>query len=152
MLTTHVTLWDKYNYLDEKFQKAFAFLRSHDLASLPEGTVEIAGKDIYASVQHYTTGTPEACRFESHEKYFDVQMVVSGEEAFGYAPRQGLTVSVPYSEENDIVFYKEPEKSSSVTLQAGDFIIVAPEDAHAPRRMTAVGPCEVKKIVVKVKA
>lgn len=151
MLTTHVSLWDKYDYLDEKFKKVFAFLRGNDLAALEEGTIEIEGKDIYASVQRYTTGTPDVCRFESHERYFDVQVVVSGEEAFGYAPREGLTVTVPYQAENDIVFYAEPEKSSVVTLRPGDFIIVAPEDAHAPRRMTGAGPCEVHKIVVKVR-
>ena len=36
-------------------------------------------------------------------------------------------------------------------MKKGDFAIVPPEDAHAPRRMSAKGPCQVKKIVVKVK-
>lgn len=53
--------------------------------------------------------------------------------------------------DRDLVFYEEPAESGCIILKAGDFAIVPPEDAHAPRRQTAAGPCAVKKIVVKVK-
>lgn len=55
MLTTHITLADKYNYLDAKFQKAFAFLRTADLAALPLGNTPIDGDEVFANVQAYTT-------------------------------------------------------------------------------------------------
>lgn len=35
MLTTNITLAEKYDYLSDKFKKAFTFLRETDLASLP---------------------------------------------------------------------------------------------------------------------
>ena len=34
MLTTNITLAEKYDYLSDKFKKAFTFLRETDLASL----------------------------------------------------------------------------------------------------------------------
>ena len=37
MLTTNITLAEKYDYLSDKFKKAFTFLRETDLASLPIG-------------------------------------------------------------------------------------------------------------------
>ncbi|MDO4805305.1 MAG: YhcH/YjgK/YiaL family protein [Lachnospiraceae bacterium] len=151
MLTTGIAFADKYDYLSEKFQKVYAFLRETDLASLPLGTIHLDGDDIYAMVQGYTTMGPDECRFESHKNYFDLQYVVEGEELFGYAPADTLEPATEYDAERDVLFYKEPEKSGMVNLKPGDFAIVAPEDGHAPRRMTANGPCEIKKIVVKIK-
>ena len=87
MLTTNITLAEKYDYLSDKFKKAFTFLRETDLASLPVGRTEIDGDEVYASVQSYTTMTVEECAFESHLEYFDVQYVVEGEECFAYEPR-----------------------------------------------------------------
>lgn len=150
MLTTNIKLAEKYDYLSDKFRKAFAFLRETDLTALPVGNIPIDGKDVYANVQSYTTMTPEECPFESHRAYFDLQYVVEGEECFGYEPLENLTPSMEYDAERDLIFYQEPAGSGSVILKAGDFAIVPPEDGHAPRRMTEKGPCHVKKIVVKV--
>ena len=151
MLTTNLALAEKYDYLSEKFRKAFAFLRETDLESLPVGNVPIDGDEIYANVQSYTTMTPEECPFESHRAYFDIQYVAEGEEIFGYEPAENLTSSMEYDPERDLIFYKEPDKSGAVLLRKGDFAVVPPEDAHAPRRMSPDGACRVKKIVVKVK-
>ena len=151
MLTTNLSLAEKYNYLDEKFKKAFAFLRRTDLDTLPMGNMPIDGEEVYASVQSYTTMAAADCPFESHKNYFDVQYVVMGEEAFGYAPVALLTPSMDYDPARDLIFYKEPAESGVVQLKAGDFAIVPPEDGHAPRRMSPSGSCSVKKIVVKVR-
>ena len=96
MLTTNIALAEKYDYLSDKFKKAFTFLRETDLASLPIGRTEIDGDEVYASVQSYTTMTVEECAFESHLEYFDVQYVVEGEECFGYEPVKNLTPSMDY--------------------------------------------------------
>lgn len=151
MLTTNVEFAEKYDYLSEKFKKAFAFLKEMDLAALPVGNVSIDGEEVYANVQSYTSMPAEECPFESHRAYFDVQYVVEGEECFGYEPIENLTPSMEYDAERDLIFYQEPEEAGSVVLKAGDFAIVPPEDGHAPRRMTKNGPCQVKKIVVKVR-
>ena len=151
MLTTNLKLAEKYNYLDPKFKKAFEFLRTADLAALPLGNTPIDGDEVFANVQAYTTLPDADAPFESHEKYFDLQFVVSGEEHFGYAPRDLCKPAMAYDADRDLVFYEEPAESGCIILKAGDFAIVPPEDAHAPRRQTAAGPCAVKKIVVKVK-
>lgn len=151
MLTTNLTLAEKYDYLSERFQKAFAFLRETDLAALPLGNVPIDGENVFANVQSYETMPIEKCPYESHRAYFDVQYVVEGEECFGYEPVKNLLPSMEYDAERDLIFYEEPQDAGSVLLKAGDFAIVPPEDGHAPRRMTKKGSCLVKKIVVKVK-
>ena len=93
MLTTSLTLAEKYDYLGGKFKKAFTFLRETDLTSLPLGNVAIDGDDIYANVQSYTTMPASECAFESHRAYFDIQYMVEGEEIFGYEPIANLTPS-----------------------------------------------------------
>ena len=147
MLTTNLKLAEKYNYLDPKFKKAFEFLRTADLAALPLGNTPIDGDEVFANVQAYTTLPDADAPFESHEKYFDLQFVVSGEERFGYAPRDLCKPAMAYDADRDLVFYEEPAESGCIILKAGDFAIVPPEDAHAPRRQTAAGACAVKKIV-----
>lgn len=150
MLTTNLRLADKYNFLSEKFKKAFQFLRTQDLNALPVGVTEIEGKEIFANVQEYMTMPWEACAFEAHDQYFDIQYVVYGKELFGYAKREGLREAVPYDSENDLLFLEEPENSGSILLEAGDFAVVPPEDAHKPRCMAGES-CKVRKIVLKVK-
>lgn len=150
MLTTNLKLADKYDYLSEKFARAYEFLRTKDLSTLPIGITEIDGTDIFANVQEYTTMPWEDCAFEAHDQYFDLQYVVDGKEMFGYIKREELTETVPYDKEKDLVFFAEPEESGKILLEAGDLAIVPPEDAHKPRCM-AKESCKVKKIVIKVK-
>ena len=146
MLTSNLNVVEKYDYLAEKFRKGYEFLRTADLKALPVGRVDIEGDDIYASVQEYTSLKADTCKFEAHNRYFDIQY----EEQFGYAKREDLTEDAPYDETNDIVFFREPEEAGTVLLKAGDCIVVAPEDAHKPR-CQAKEACRVKKVVIKVR-
>ncbi len=147
MYASVITLAEKYNYLDDKFKAAYAWLRDTDIAALAEGAYPVC-EGVTANVQEYTTVAPETTYFETHDKFFDIQYVVSGKEQFGVCRREGLVVREE-KPENDLVFYEEPAQSGSVLLLPGDFIVVAPEDAHKPR-CVAGEPCHVKKVVVKV--
>ncbi len=138
----------KYDLTADKFRTAFSFLHRADLAELPEGWIELE-HGVRASVQHYTVSPAETLSFETHEKYFDVQYVVEGIEWIGFRPRKGLTVKTPYDAENDITFYEEPKHAGGVILHDGDYVVLAPEDAHKPRCEAGV-IMPVKKIVVKV--
>lgn len=50
MQTTSLPLGEAYDYTSEKFQKAFTFLRTANLAALPVGNVAIDGEEVYANV------------------------------------------------------------------------------------------------------
>lgn len=151
MLTTNIALAQRYDSQNERFRKAFDFLKTADLKNLPLGNTPIDGEDVYANVQAYTTLPDEEALFESHRAYFDVQYVVEGEERFGYVSREACVPTMEYDAARDLLFYREPEQSGSIVLKAGDFAIVSPEEAHAPRRQTSNGACVVRKIVIKVK-
>ena len=123
MLTSNLNVVEKYDYLAEKFRKGYEFLRTADLKALPVGRVDIEGDDIYASVQEYTSLKADTCKFEAHNRYFDIQHVVEGEEQFGYAKREDLTEDAPYDETNDIIFFREPEEAGTVLLKAGTVLL-----------------------------
>jgi len=148
MFFSNISIAKKYNYLEDKFLAAYKWLEETDLASLPVGSYPVLGDTVVANVQEYTSIKWEEGSFETHEKYFDIQYVVSGKEQFGFCKRDGLVVKEQI-EANDLIFYEEPALSGSVLLQEGDLIVVAPEDAHKPR-CQADGPEPVKKIVIKV--
>lgn len=139
----------KYDLNAKKFQVAFKFLERKDLAELPVGWIELE-EGVRASVQRYVSSAWDANQFETHEKYFDIQYVVEGMEYCGVCSRAELgSVSVAYDVTNDIEFYEEPKRCGKVFLNAGDFIILAPEDAHKPR-CAVDKSIPIKKIVVKV--
>ncbi|MDR3312723.1 MAG: YhcH/YjgK/YiaL family protein [Spirochaetaceae bacterium] len=151
MFNTSIDLSEKYDFLAEKFKLGYEFLRRKDLKDLPVGNIKLSDQ-VTALVQEYETKTPEAAKFETHDRMFDIQYVISGRELFGVAPRHALTVSVPYNSEKDVTLYKDPVTFTQVLLNPGDFIVVPPDDGHKPQVTAEPGkPCRVKKIVIKVR-
>lgn len=148
MYATRLTLSEKYNYLEDKFKAAYKWLAETDLDNTPVGSYPVC-EGVTANVQEYTTFPASEGSFETHDKFFDIQYVISGKEQFGYCKREGLVLKEEQPE-NDLKFYQEPALSGTVLLLPGDMIVVAPEDAHKPR-CAADGPEFVRKVVVKVK-
>jgi len=130
--------------------KAFEFLKKVD-ATLPTGRHEIDGDRVYASVQRYTTKPVEQGALESHQKYTDVQFIITGRETILWAPLSAMKeVTQPYNAEKDIAFYGMVPGTTPVRLGNGQFAIFFPEDAHAPG-LQWDGAGEVMKVVVKVR-
>lgn len=138
----------QYGLGEKKFRSAFEFLSRNDLARLSVGSIGL-GEGVVANVQRYDTAPAEELSFETHDKFYDIQYVVSGREAIGVCARDALMVKSVYDPENDITLYLDPKEAGAIVLTAGDFIVLAPEDAHKPRCAVA-GPAPVQKIVIKV--
>ncbi len=135
--------------IEGRYAKAVEWLKSNDLAALENGKYEIDGKNVYANVMSYTTIPWEDAKFEAHENYTDIQYIISGSETMTYAPVDALAVKVPYNPEKDVVFYDNSNPGLKVVVNAGEFMIFAPQDGHKPKA-AAGEPCEVKKVVVKI--
>ena len=149
MFNTHISIAEKYDYLAPKFRAAYKWLAETDLAAVADGKYPILGDEVVADVQSYTTQPENERRFETHDQHFDIQYMVEGEEFFGVCPRDGLKL-LESKPERDIDFWSSPEKYSMVLLKKGDFIVVAPEDAHKSR-CSVSSPAKALKVVVKVK-
>ncbi len=148
MITDVISRAATYAALGPAFQRAFAFIQRPDLGRLPAGRQEIDGDRVYALVQDYNTKRAEEGKWEAHRKYLDLQYVVSGGERFGFAP-VGRMQAGPYDEAKDLE--RPAGDGGFVEMQAGQFILLWPGEAHMPG-MAIADPAPVRKIVVKIAA
>ena len=84
---------------------------------------------------------------EVHRQYIDIHIPLDGVEVIGWKPLEDCTnLTKPYDEAADCELYTEPA-TSYINLQPGQFMIVWPEDPHAP----IIGEGKLRKLCVKVK-
>jgi len=140
---------DKYVSLNPLFAKAIEYLKSTDLNSIEPGTkVELKGSDLCVNFAHAAPKSKEQAKLETHNKFIDIQIPLSGTEIMGYTPgKDCLPVDAPYNEEKDITFF-EGLAETYISVKPGMFAIFFPQDGHAP----AISQNGVKKVIVKVLA
>jgi len=141
-----------YANISDRLAKALEILKDKDMLGKEDGKYEVDGDNIFCIVQRYQTRPPEKGRLEAHKKYIDVQYIVKGEEIISHYFAPGsLEIEQPYDEQSDKMFYKPPQNMNPVVLSEGTFGVYFPShDAHMAC-LQANGPCDVHKIVVKVK-
>ena len=140
-----------YCAMHEKFPEAFEFLKNYKDGSLPLGRHELDGDRLYAVIQEYTIEPDKKGIFEGHERYIDIQYIVSGTEKIGCVNVKTAVVDKPYDANIDAALYSGSEKSFDLLLSDGDFAILYPEDIHRPGMPALDSATLIKKIVVKVK-
>lgn len=86
--------------------------------------------------------------YETHDKFMDVQILLSGEERMYYGSVDGLSPIKEYNPEKDITFFAK-EDGAYVDYKAGEGVALFPEDAHAPN-CAVDKPMAIKKLVLKV--
>ena len=131
------------------WDKAFAFLKEHDLATLAPGKYPIEGTNVFATITADPSKDFDKTQWESHRKYIDLQCIITGEERMGKYPFTRLTVTKPYDETKDVANYSGD--GTIYDVPAGTFMIFFPSDAHRPN-ITPGGNKVVKKIVIKILA
>jgi YhcH/YjgK/YiaL family protein len=134
----------------DRWDKAFNFLKNTDLSALEIKRYDIDGDNLYAPVSEYLTKNEEDAKFEAHQKYIDIQYVISGAEQMSVAPMtKKKDILTPYDPAKDIEFMTV-EQSNNYKATPERFFIFFPSDIHRPS--VKIGEnAQVKKIVVKVK-
>lgn len=140
-----------YAGLSPALAKAFDILADPAVVDKADDKYTVDGDELFYLVDSYTTYPVDERFFEAHRRYIDVQFIVSGCEMIGVSPLEGLFVQSPYNDENDVIFYHQPEVFTRAVVTAGMFCVLLPEDGHMPCCQIQ-GPAEVKKVVVKIKS
>jgi len=136
----------RYEDLNPRFKQAFDFLKTTDLANLPLGIIELDGKNLYANVQEIGGKTPDTALMETHEKYIDIQVPVSGIEKMGWIARKNLKLLIDkYNPEKEMSLYAD-KTVNIICVQPSEFVVFFPEDGHQP----GIGEGKWKKIIIKV--
>jgi YhcH/YjgK/YiaL family protein len=138
-----------YTGLHARFKKAFEILKDKPLSQKDDGKYPLDGENIYYTIQRYTTKPLNEGNLEAHQKYIDIQFLLSGVELLGYTPLKGLTIAEKYNPKKDIAFFNTQKEITKVKLEPGLFCILFPDDAHLPGCQLA-GPTEIRKVVIKI--
>jgi biofilm protein TabA len=136
----------RYLALNKGFAEAIEFLLRPDMKELPVGKYEIDGERVYAMVSKDPGRRKEDALLEIHEKYIDVQLVLTGTDDMGWKPRSLCKQPAgEYDEKNDIRFFTD-RPDSWLSTKSGSIAIFFPEDAHMP----LISSGQIHKVVVKV--
>ena len=131
------------------WDKAFGFMKEHNLQEMPAGKYPIDGDHVFASVTEDSTKDFDKTTWESHRKYIDLQYIIKGEEMIGVCPVSQAVLTNPYDAKRDAANYSV--KGTIYSATPGTFFIFFPSDAHRPS-ITPGGNKVDKKLVIKVQA
>ncbi|MDO5444022.1 MAG: YhcH/YjgK/YiaL family protein [Eubacteriales bacterium] len=137
---------ETYYGLSERLSTALHALHDADFSVLEDGRHIIDGDKIFMNLSTYET-KPSNEHPEAHKKYIDIQYSISGEELIGVAPLDEMTGIYSSDPEKDLFLYNG--SSTPLKLGKGTFIILFPQDAHAPS-VACGAPSTIRKAVIKV--
>ena len=135
--------------MEQKLARALELIEDLDWETVECGRYDV-DDELYYMVQEYETKYPDQARYEAHEKYVDIQYIVKGVERMEFAETSKLKVTEKYNPEKDVKFLAEPKVIDASIVEAGDYRIFYPEDAHRPGLCVNNTPGKVKKILAKV--
>ena len=132
MIKDHIDNAHQYDDLHPNFRSVLEILQSLNLDALQPGHIELDGNYVYININETKSKNKEEAKLESHRRYIDIQMPLSGKETFGVKSTTNCTNPIDeFDTECDILFY-EDTPTEYITLNKGEFIIFFPDDAHAP--------------------
>lgn len=138
--------YDRYCEANSLFAQGIRFVIQNG-ETLPEGKYMLHGEELYVMVVEKELKRLEDAKLEAHKEYIDIQIVLDGQECFAWSNTEQCTkVGKEYDPQNDIMFFDD-EPQTIIKVQAGQFLIFFPEDAHAP----LIGEGKVRKAIIKVK-
>lgn len=105
---------------------------------------------VKAIVSQYSTVEVFHRGYEAHKHVIDIQYPIIGLERIKWSPIENMNVNIPYDEDKDRTFYKDPYRyGTEIIIGNGIFAIMFPEDGHSPQHYV-VQPEVIKKITIKV--
>ena len=129
------------------FKTLFEYVKTNDLLHAELGRIEIQGDDLFINNVNPECVPSDKQVLEVHHDYIDVHILLEGVETIGWKAIEDVAHEVkPYEEEGDCALYSDVP-STFVTLHPGQFMIVYPEDPHAP----VIGEGKIRKLIAKVR-
>lgn len=147
MVTDKIENASFYYGLGSRFQYALKYLTKTNLHALDPGSYVLKRGSIIVKISTYTSRAPETCKGEAHQKYADIQYVIEGKEAIGYAHIGTCSLAIEYDEKTDMAFYTG--ELTEIPINKGYFAIFFPEDVHKPG-LYYKESLPIKKALVKI--
>ncbi len=114
-----------------------------------DGRYDIDGDKVFCIIMSPQTQPVEQRQTEIHQEYIDIQLLLEGEETFGYSVETPQALLDKEQLTNDVLLFNEVGNESFISARAGDFVIFYPGEAHRPLCATRES-MTVRKLVIKV--
>lgn len=147
MIVSNLQNSERIESLHPLFKQLFDYVKTHDLLHTECGRIELAGDDLFINNVNPTCVSASDQVLEVHRDYIDVHILLEGKERIGWKALEDVTdLKQAYQKEGDCALYSDTP-TSFVDLLPGQFLIVYPEDPHAP----VIGEGKIRKLIGKVK-
>lgn len=147
MIISNLQNSERIESLHPLFKQLFDYVKTHDLLHTECGRIELAGDDLFINNVNPTCVSASDQVLEVHRDYIDVHILLEGKERIGWKALEDVTdLKQAYQKEGDCGLYSDTP-TSFVDLLPGQFLIVFPEDPHAP----VIGEGKIRKLIGKVK-
>ena len=147
MIVSNLQNSQRIEQLHPLFKVLFDYVKSHDLLHTECGRIEIKGDDLFINNVNPACVPADKQVLELHRDYIDVHILLEGKETIGWKAIEDLKDEVkPYEKEGDCALYSD-RPTAWAELTPGQFVIVFPEDPHAP----IIGEGKIRKLIAKVK-
>lgn len=147
MIVSNLKNVQRIEKLHPLFKVLFDYVKTHDLLHSDLGRIEISGDNLFINNVNPDCVESDKQILEVHREYIDVHILLYGVETIGWKALEDATQEIKsYEKEGDCALYSDVP-TTFVTLHPGQFVIVYPEDAHAP----IIGKGKIRKLIAKVK-
>lgn len=147
MIVSNLQNSERIESLHPLFKQLFDYVKTHDLLHTECGRIELAGDDLFINNVNPTCVSASDQVLEVHRDYIDVHILLEGKERIGWKALEDVTdLKQAYQKEGDCALYSDTP-TSFVDLLPGQFLIIFPEDPHAP----VIGKGKIRKLIGKVK-
>lgn len=147
MIVSNLQNSERIESIHPLFKQLFDYVKTHDLLHTECGRIELAGDDLFINNVNPTCVSASDQVLEVHRDYIDVHILLEGKERIGWKALEDVTdLKQAYQKEGDCALYSDTP-TSFVDLLPGQFLIVFPEDPHAP----VIGEGKIRKLIGKVK-
>ena len=151
MIADNLKNYELYCPIHKNFKSAFEFLKKATREDLPVGRYELDGDNLFALVQEYDSKAVDMAKNEAHQRYIDIQHILSGTESLAFFDLRKGVAKTEYNDVKDVQFYEDCTQASHCILEAGEYAIFFPQDIHKPGMCINGVSTPVKKVVVKIK-
>ena len=140
----------QYKGLNAGIDRVLTEAAAYTADNFPKERRVLDGDALFMNFANYETHAAETACFEAHRRYVDVMVMIEGEETIYVKNTAALqNITKEYDAEGDYLLAALDADRTAVRLTAGSFVVLLPQDAHAPG-CDADGKAPVKKIIGKV--
>lgn len=147
MIVSNLEFSSRVESLHPLFKTLFDFVKSNDCLNAPLGRIEINGDNLFINNVELNGVNKEQQPMEIHRQYIDVHILLQGCETIGWKSLDAIEKITQHYDENSDCELSGDTPVSYTTLHPSDFMIVWPEDPHAP----AIGKGTIRKLIAKVR-